>query len=358
MNRQDYLKIVLGFLVVTILFYVGTTLVKQENFNTCPYKNVHPDVISKEYLNSSEESNNESSNDFNDANTSSNNRNSEVQSDKLDKILTKLEEHEVDDENYVKRQNIVRAAQSAANEFCPVSPDFDLSQYVKKTEIDNLSKCPKVPDMKDFVLKSSIPPASKCPSCICPKVKVSSGFCKKCPEPKDICPAPAPCGPEQCKNVVDCPKCPAPPKQKPLRCPPPKACPTPPPCPAPTRCPPNQCPKCKYYGIKKVESSKSIEEMINDLMSGDSEDKLAKLNALRDLLGVRLAEEKIKCENKKKSKGKPTPSNVDNDANMPTTMASEPEDKSYLKPVVDYDNKCVDNTLFYSAEGMLGSDFN
>ena len=86
MNRQDYLKIVLGFLVVTILFYVGTTLVKQENFNTCPYKNVHPDVISKEYLNSSEESNNESSNDFNDANTSSNNRNSEVQSNKLDKM--------------------------------------------------------------------------------------------------------------------------------------------------------------------------------------------------------------------------------------------------------------------------------
>ena len=64
----------------------------------------------------------------------------------------------------------LKAAQSAANEFCPVSPDFDISQYVKKTGVTNLTKCPKVPDMKNFVLKS-IPPASKCPACICPKTK-------------------------------------------------------------------------------------------------------------------------------------------------------------------------------------------
>ena len=55
-------------------------------------------------------------------------------------------------------------------------------------------------------------------------------------------------------------------KAKPIRCPPPKPCPAPPPCPAPTRCPPNQCPKCKYYGIKTVENKKSIEEMLEDLM--------------------------------------------------------------------------------------------
>ena len=158
---------------------------------------------------------------------------------------------------------------------------------------------------------------------------------------------------------------PVPPKPKPLRCPPPQACPVPPPCKEGGRCPTNQSPKCKYYGIKTVESSKSIEEMINDLVNGDSEDKLEKLNALRNLLGVRLEEEKVKCDNNKRNNkknnrnnNKPKPSNVDNDVNQPTTMASAPEDKSYLKPVVDYDNKCVDNTLFYSAEGILGSDFN
>ena len=60
MNRQDYLKIVLGFLVLAILAYVTTTVVKmckkKENFtSSCPYKNKHPDVITKEYLNSQDE---------------------------------------------------------------------------------------------------------------------------------------------------------------------------------------------------------------------------------------------------------------------------------------------------------------
>ena len=37
-------------------------------------------------------------------------------------------------------------------------------------------------DIKDYVLKTTIPPVQKCPSCVCPKVKVSAGMCKKCPE--------------------------------------------------------------------------------------------------------------------------------------------------------------------------------
>ena len=82
--------------------------------------------------------------------------------------------------DYVKRRDIERSALTAAREFCPVSPDFDLSQYIKKSEIKP-QICPKVPDLKDYVLKSSIPPVQKCPSCICPKVKVEGGLCKKCP---------------------------------------------------------------------------------------------------------------------------------------------------------------------------------
>ena len=347
MNKGMYLKIVVAFAVLSVLGFVTLKLVgnrkTQENFKACPYKNVHPDVIAKDYIADAEE------------------KMEEEEGDKLDLILDKLDEHKQHEDEYVKKTNVELAAKSAAGQYCPVPPDFDITQYVKKTEMNEMLKCPEVPDMRDFVLKSSIPPASKCPSCICPKVKVSAGFCKKCPSPEEICPKPAPCGVEQCKNVIKCPPCPVPPKPKPLRCPPPQPCPTPPPCKEGGRCPPNQCPKCKYYGIKTVESSKSIEEMINDLVNGDAEDKLEKLNALRNLLGVRLEEEKVKCEHNNKNNkknNKPKPSNVDNDVNQPTTMASAPEDKSYLKPVVDYDNKCVDNTLFYSAEGILGSDFN
>lgn len=349
MNIGMYLKIVLVFVVLAVLAFLVTRLMvdrkSQENFKTCPYKNVHPDVIAKDYIADTEEKLEEA----------------EEEEDKLGIIIDKLDEHKQHDDEYVKKTNVELAAKSAAGQYCPVPPDFDLTQYVKKTEMNDMVKCPKVPDMRDFVLKSSIPPASKCPSCICPKVKVSAGFCKKCPTPEEICPKPAPCGIDQCKNIIKCPPCPVPPRQKPLKCPPPQPCPTPPPCKEGGRCPPNQCPKCKYYGIKTVESTKSIEEMLNDLVNGDDKDKLAKLNALRNLLGVRLEEEKVKCEHNKnhnKKKSKPKPSNVDSEVNQPTTMASEPEDKSYLKPVVDYDNKCVDNTLFYSAEGILGSDFN
>ena len=422
MNRQDYLKIVLGFLVLAILAYTSTTLFKmckkKENFtSSCPYKNKHPDIITKEYLNAQEEEE-EAENEEGENNENVTLHN--LQNEKLNSIINKLDSHQIDDENYVERKSIVKAAQSAANEFCPVSPDFDISQYVKKTEIPNLTKCPKVPDMKNFVLKSSIPPASKCPACICPKVKVSSGFCKKCPDPKDICPKPAPCGPEQCKNIVECPKCPAPPKQKPIRCPPPKPCPEPPACPAPTRCPPNQCPKCKYYGIKTVENKKSIEEMLEDLMMGNDPKKFQKLNKLRELLGVKVQESSNNAttsastnrvttqqlrttsasknnnnnnnnnnnknnnnnnnnknnnnnsntlnnvkkflsfnkNNKSNSKNTPKPSNVDTNIYEPTTQATRITDRSYLEPVVDYDNKCVDNSLMYSAVGVLGSKFN
>lgn len=344
MNKEMYFKLTLVLVVLTLLTLCGMKLMKvgkRENFKTCPYKNVHPDVIAKDYIAENEEKIKEE----------------DEQANKLDRILNKLEEHEDHDDKYVKKTAVELAAKSAAHQYCPVDPDFDITQYVKKTEINDMVKCPKVPDMKDFVLKSSIPPASKCPSCICPKVKVSAGFCKKCPDPKDICPKPAACSVEQCQNIIKCPPCPAPKIPKPLRCPAPKPCPTPPPCREGGRCPPNQCPKCKYYGIKTVENTKSIEQMLNDLMNGNDPDKLKKINALRELLGVKVPEEEKIVYITKPTKTTPVPSNVDSNIHEPTTMATEPTDKSYLKPVVDYDNKCVDNSLFYSAEGILGSDF-
>lgn len=100
-------------------------------------------------------------------------------------------------------------------------------------DIQELIKNPNV-DYNKFVLKESIPPIRQCPSCICPKVSVSAGLCKKCPPPPE-CPPPNRCPEVKCPDPKPC-------KNK-LQCPPPNACPPPPTCPVPKPC---QKPKTLY----------------------------------------------------------------------------------------------------------------
>ena len=59
--------------------------------------------------------------------------------------------------NYIKKTDLERVADASNQEYCPVSPDYNPSDYVKKTEIDLQQSCPKMPDLKDYVLKSTIP---------------------------------------------------------------------------------------------------------------------------------------------------------------------------------------------------------
>ena len=190
----------------------------------------------------------------------------------------------------VKHSDVAKVAREVAYEYCPVGPQYNPSNYVKKSEIDLQKQCPMLPDLKDYVLKSTIPPVQKCPSCVCPKVKVEAGLCKKCPEPKNNCPKPKPCGIEQCRDVikcepwqkqVSCPKCPAPqacPQLPEKVCPaltinkPDFKCPETKPCPIPNsckdgkgRCPDKQCPKCSYKGIEKP----TTEEVINELLESE-----------------------------------------------------------------------------------------
>jgi hypothetical protein len=153
----------------------------------------------------------------------------------------------LDLDKYVRRTDVEMAAREAALQFCPVPPDYDPSQYIKKTEMKNTVRCPPMPDLKDYVLKSSIPPVQKCPPCVCPKVKVEAGLCKKCPPPINNCPKCEPC---PTPPVKVCPAIKLPVGKH--ECPAPQACPKPEPCPAVTRCPKQNCPECKYYGIKKV----------------------------------------------------------------------------------------------------------
>ena len=193
-------------------------------------------------------------------------------------------------ESCVKKEDVKNVAREIAYEYCPVGPDYNASNYVKKSEIDLQKQCPKLPNLKDYVLKSTIPPVQKCPSCVCPKVKVEAGLCKKCPEPKNNCPKPKPCDVEQCREVikcepwqkqVSCPKCPAPqacPQLPEKVCPaltihkPDFKCPETKPCPIPEackdgkgRCPEKKHPKCSYKGIEKP----TTEEVINELLESD-----------------------------------------------------------------------------------------
>jgi hypothetical protein len=237
------------------------------------------------------------------------------------------ESDDVNLDDYVLKSDIERAARASTRKYCPVSPDYNPANYIKKTEIDLETACPKLPDLKDYVLKSTIPPVQKCPSCICPKVKVSAGMCKECPKPRNNCPKCEPCGVEQCRDViqcasnekqVSCPKCPPP-----MPCPQPPEkvcpsfelpesnikCPSPKPCPMPSACPDGKgrCPeapesKCKYYGIKQVVKEKPVNDIVNELLLSDDPELKALLENLKSKLDINLT---------------PSPNNIQNNINIP-----------------------------------------
>lgn len=355
-------ELILVTLVVLAVFAVlflnrGKEAFQDNNNNTLG--NVHPDVSIKRYLRNLIDS---SDNDNNNTNEGNNNA--------LEKLSRSLRNgSDFNKNDYVKKTNINMAARAAAREYCPVASDYDPSHYILKTEIPEIAKCPKMPDLKDFVLKSTIPPATKCPSCVCPKVKVSAGLCKKCPSPEDVCPKPKACGVEQCKNIIKCPEtkpCPTQPpcvcppvkvNQKPLKCPPPAACPVPPPCPRVERCSPQACPRCKFYGVKSLPQ-KSLSEQIKELIDSDDSLREEKINTLRELLGVHAPTCPVHTtEAFRTTNAEPTVPSPTSAADLSVTTASI-ESVVANSPVVDYNNKCEDNSLLYSAVGVLGSEFN
>ena len=267
---------------------------------------------------------------------------------------------EVDLSEYVSKTDIERAARASAREYCPVNPDYNPSDFVKKSEIDFQNQCPKQPDLKDYILKSTIPPVQKCPSCVCPKVKVSAGMCKKCPEPKNNCPKPEPCGFEQCKDIIkcgpgnkpySCPKCPAPqpcPKPAEKVCPAfeiPKSnikCPAPQPCAAPTPCPNGEgrCPEkpkteCKYYGVKDIVHEKSVDDIVNELMLSNDPKLKELLDNLKQKLDINLTPSPTENVVKDQQRGPTQPTVATNTVvHAATTMASENLDVDKYNMVV------------------------
>ena len=75
--------------------------------------------------------------------------------------------------------------ETSSSNNCPVEPDYDPSEYAKKTDIEK--DCPNVPNMSEYVLKSSIPSNHRCPSCICPKISANGISCGKIDKDLEKC---------------------------------------------------------------------------------------------------------------------------------------------------------------------------
>lgn len=177
--------------------------------------------------------------------------------DSVNKDLSSLSENELKDTVNAMRSRLIKYGllpdkmmpEIDRNQYVPKSqippagPRVDMSQYVKKSSIPPEKVCPpqKEIDYSQYVKKSTLPPTQKCPPCIAPKVKVSAGLCKKCP---------------------DCPKCP-----------PPQRCPTVT-CPEPKPIEQKECAKCSEIKYIKVPTiiTRTIVKDANDNVIEEKEE--------------------------------------------------------------------------------------
>jgi hypothetical protein len=240
-----------------------------------------------------------------------------------------LEESNDKADNVIAKKDIEKAARAAALQFCPVPPDYNPSLYIKKTEIEKEQACPKLPNMKDYVLKSSIPPEKDCPPCICPKVNVSAGLCKdgKKEGAEVVCPPPKPCGAKECRRVV---KCPAP------------------------------------QSMSNVLDDTMVSQYVNGLISDKDYKKINNLKNLLDRVETpsdivsELQEENEELRKKiLKLQTKRDFSNG-NTTNQKMAGVMSNNRSTTNSPVVEYNQKCQNNRAnnWYSVSGIIGSAFN
>ena len=238
-----------------------------------------------------------------------------------------LEESNDISDKVVAKKDIEKAARAAALQFCPVPPDYNPSLYIKKTEIEKEQSCPKMPNMKDYVLKSSIPPEKDCPPCICPKVNVSAGLCRdgKKEGAEVVCPPPKPCGANECRRVV---KCPAP------------------------------------QSMSNMVDDQMVSKYVNELITDKDYKKLNNLKNLLDNVETPsdivsdLQEENDELR-KKLMKLEGTRRTGNNRNEKLAGMMSNKRTNTN-SPVVEYNQKCQNNRAnnWYSVSGIIGSAFN
>ena len=256
--------------------------------------------------------------------------NTDRANDVMDDVTKDFLAESSEESNSIKKEDIEKAAKAAALQFCPVPPDYNPSLYIRKTEIEKEQACPKVPNMKDYVLKSSIPPPKDCPPCICPKVNVSAGLCKDGEKEGSevVCPPPKPCGTEECAQVVKCP-------------PPPS--------------------------FSSVLDDDMVTKYVNELVR---EKDYRKINKMKNLLdGVEtpsdivseLQEENDKLRQKiRKLEMRVAVSGGSNRTNARLAGMMSNKRTNTNSPVVEYNQKCQNNRAnnWYDISGIIGSAFN
>lgn len=174
---------------------------------------------------------------------------------------------------------LLRTLSNKLDTKCPEMPD--MSKYVLKSKVKPDKKCP---DLSNYILKTNILPEKKCPDCVCPKVNVSAGLCKKC-EPCPECPPPKRCPRPSCPKPNPCPE---------VRCPKTKPCPPQAKCPSPKPCKPcnkpkcNGCPYCqeKSDGLlhhPKYPGSKDFEALRTNNGQCDGEPDIRTLSKFKNL---------------------------------------------------------------------------
>ena len=250
----------------------------------------------------------------------------EVMNDAIKDFLTESNNVSSD---VVSKKDIEKAARAAALQYCPVPPDYNPSLYIKKTEIEKETACPKIPNMKDYVLKSSIPPPKDCPPCICPKVNVSAGLCKNGKEGEElVCPPPKPCGADECRKVV---KCPSP------------------------------------QSISSILDDNMVNNYVNELISDKDYKKINNLKNLLDNIETPsdvvedLQEENETLRKKlREMEMKVGMSRLGASANNRVSGMMTNKRSNTNSPVVEYNQKCQNNRVnnWYDISGIIGSAFN
>jgi regulator of replication initiation timing len=231
--------------------------------------------------------------------------------------------------NKILRKDIESAARAAAVQYCPVPPDYNPSQYIKKTELEKEQSCPKIPDLKDYVLKSSIPPKQECPACVCPKVNITAEMCNQ-DEKELVCPPCKACGPKECIGVVECPS---------------------------------------IDPVYKEATKESVNEYIKALILDKDYKEIYKLKSLlkdfktpqddlhklvEENLALKKEMEQLKNDLQRAKMGE---AKARNNAGV---VSSNNKRKNNNSPVVDYAEKCENNRVnsWYDVAGVIGSPFN
>ena len=148
-------NLIIIFILVIILILVGLTRI--ENFDNI--QSEEPE--NNNHLNNLDEVNRQLANNLSNSTESSNsNSNSNSNGNQLNNV-------------YIRNTELERAAKAIAQEYCPVGPDYNPDDFIKKTELKE--SCPKMPNLEDYILRSAIKPQQKCPACICPRITVNEG---------------------------------------------------------------------------------------------------------------------------------------------------------------------------------------